>query len=319
MVIIISSRDDAHIPFVARHLHHTPYIVIDGFELINSGVLTFSITQNQFEVMYKHRRLTDITGVWVRRPALLGGLEVPVEERFLPYVHSSLKNHLKQLFAAFPTACWVSDEYAIQRASTKTLQLRLASEIGLAIPETLFTSDRIAAQEFTRTHQECIVKSQSVIAPRDNKGRAQAYFATRVSASTALGYEGLDLAPSIFQQLIEPAFDLRVTVVGETVFAAKITLTGIPAHRPQRDWRLGHVEGALAIEAYEIPAHIANQCSELVKKLHLNFGAIDLIQDRTGKIWFLEINPNGQWAFVEEATGQPIGKHLAALLSGQDV
>jgi hypothetical protein len=40
------------------------------------------------------------------------------------------------------------------------------------------------------------------------------------------------------------------------------------------------------------------------------------VLDKKGEIWFLEINPNGQWAFVEEVTGQPMGKALADLLQG---
>jgi hypothetical protein len=49
----------------------------------------------------------------------------------------------------------------------------------------------------------------------------------------------------------------------------------------------------------------------------LEFGAIDLVLDKKGEIWFLENNANGQWAFVEEATGQPIGKAMADLLQGK--
>lgn len=34
----------------------------------------------------------------------------------------------------------------------------------------------------------------------------------------------------------------------------------------------------------------------------------------SGEYWFIESNAGGQWAYVEEATKQPIGKAIAGLL-----
>ena len=56
-------------------------------------------------------------------------------------------------------------------------------------------------------------------------------------------------------------------------------------------------------------AHHAGEFGDLLGigfRERLGFGAIDLIQDRDGAHWFLEINPNGQWAWIETRTGQPI-------------
>jgi glutathione synthase/RimK-type ligase-like ATP-grasp enzyme len=52
----------------------------------------------------------------------------------------------------------------------------------------------------------------------------------------------------------------------------------------------------------------------MTRALGLKFSAIDLVVDVHGDVWFLELNPNGQWGFVELATGQPIGAAMAALL-----
>lgn len=70
-------------------------------------------------------------------------------------------------------------------------------------------------------------------------------------------------------------------------------------------------------EAHDFPADLAEKCVRLLKELGLGFGAIDMLVDSAGEYWFLENDPNGQWAYVEQATGQPIGKAIADLLSGR--
>jgi len=45
---------------------------------------------------------------------------------------------------------------------------------------------------------------------------------------------------------------------------------------------------------------------ELVARLGLRFGAIDIIVTPDDRYVFLEINPNGQWLWIEEETGLPI-------------
>jgi len=81
-----------------------------------------------------------------------------------------------------------------------------------------------------------------------------------------------------------------------------------------RDWRAGDHYGGTIIQAFELPASIARACVLHVKEMGLKYGGIDLLLDREDNFWFLENNPNGQWAFIEEATGQPIGKAIAKLL-----
>ena len=48
----------------------------------------------------------------------------------------------------------------------------------------------------------------------------------------------------------------------------------------------------------------------------LRYGAVDLRRTPAGDHVFLEINPAGQWLFVEEKTGQPMTEAMARLLAG---
>ena len=57
---------------------------------------------------------------------------------------------------------------------------------------------------------------------------------------------------------------------------------------------------------------------ELRARLHaymeafgLNFGCFDFAVTKSGEPVFFECNPNGQWQWVENLTGLPIGKAIA--------
>ena len=50
----------------------------------------------------------------------------------------------------------------------------------------------------------------------------------------------------------------------------------------------------------------------------LIYGAIDMRLTPHGEYVFLEVNPAGQWLFIEERTGQPITAALAGYLINAD-
>lgn len=81
------------------------------------------------------------------------------------------------------------------------------------------------------------------------------------------------------------------------------------------DWRKG---GRIDLrhQVIELPSSIATSCLALVAKLNLKFGAIDLICDQEDNYWFLEINPNGQWAWIENQTSLPIASAIVDELVG---
>jgi len=106
--------------------------------------------------------------------------------------------------------------------------------------------------------------------------------------------------------------EMRVTVVGHRVLAAEI---GSQESRATRyDWR-HYDDDTVPYRAYRLPPSVEARCVELLGALNLSFGAIDLIRTPDDEFVFLEINPNGQWAWIEEAAGLPIGDAIARWLA----
>jgi glutathione synthase/RimK-type ligase-like ATP-grasp enzyme len=313
-VLILTHRGDAHLPFVVPHLE-ADVVVIDPAAIADGEALGFWFSPSENRITHRGTVLRDVCGVWYRKPVppapedLLG----IVDRDFAAYSSSAIVQHFQLLWRQFPDALWVSLPWRIRRASDKLAQLQLASEIGFKTPKTLFTSNVDEATAFLREHKQSVVKTISNEMPSGPSGNF-IFHTTRVDSDIDLSH--LNFAPAIFQQLIEPAFEVRATVVRGKVFPARIDLIDSES-TPFRDWRRGYFHGDLKVDACTLPNAVAHACSEHVSQSGLQFGAIDLVVDAAGEHWFLENNPNGQWAWQEEKTGQPIGKELAAILSGR--
>jgi glutathione synthase/RimK-type ligase-like ATP-grasp enzyme len=315
-IIVITDRQDAHLPFVQKHLKRQ-MVVIDPRTLLEGAELSYQLEGDNMVVGYDGLRLDAVTGIWYRKPGEIQRQDLNVPEELKNYSLYAMQYQVAQMLSCLQHAIWVSDYYALCKANSKAWQLEAAARIGFHTPRTLITSDSAKAREFIKQEGTCIVKAHMAYSPAYKEVR-KSFLTTEISARSMPNLANLHLAPSIFQQYIKTAFDVRVTVIGEKVFAAIIRTSKLNQNSKVRDWRIGHYEGEMQIEAYiDFPAEAARMCVEHTKAMGLRYGAIDLIMDTKGKLWFVENNPNGQWAFVEQATGQAMGKAMADLLSNK--
>ena len=126
-------------------------------------------------------------------------------------------------------------------------------------------------------------------------------------------YQAIRYAPVIFQEAVAKKIELRVTVVGGKVMAAAIHSQ--QDSRRAGDWRhYPELDTARHYSVWQLPAEIEQRCLDVTAALGLCYGAIDLILTPEGEYVFLEINPHGQWEFIETATGLPISDAIADLL-----
>jgi glutathione synthase/RimK-type ligase-like ATP-grasp enzyme len=313
-LIAITSHDDSHLPVVQQYLDN-PLLIIDPLAILVGVDLSCSFTQGKQTVIYRNKPLENVHGVWYRKPTLLEqSMLSNVPPKLREYTSDAIEQHCILIRSQFTQATWISPYYAIKQGNDKSLGLRYAHAVGLTVPNTLFTSDPNQARSFINQYPTTIVKSLARTFPFIEGKGSTMFFAQKVHRGEAIDLDGLNLAPAVFQQAIDADFDIRVNVVGSRIFASKITNPGL-LDSSVRDWRQGHFTGTIQFEPYALPASTAKQCVDLTKKLGLKFGAIDLVRDKRGTIWFLEINPNGQWAFVDDKTANQIGKAIAVLLA----
>lgn len=315
-VLIISEHVDAHIPIVTKHLNDGLYMVYDPS--IHS--LDISYSGARPDIAIDGRKLTSIRSIWIRKPSILHGLRGRVAPHYYDYCSSALEAHAKSLYTLLSDKFWVSDYHAILKASYKPAQIEVAYKIGFNVPDTLFTSSPATAKKFIRSHERVITKTLSRAPAKNSKDIPLLFLATDLTGKTAIDLSGLSVAPAIFQEAIDSAGDIRVTVIGDEVFAAMLRpKQGNKKSKGIQDWYKYdniHTGGeATEILPHVLPAHIHDKCIAHARHFSLQYSAIDLILDKEGRYWFLENNPNGQWAYIEAATEQPIGKSMARLLA----
>ncbi|GAA4115955.1 ATP-grasp ribosomal peptide maturase [Knoellia locipacati] len=206
---------------------------------------------------------------------------------------------------------WVSPPKAIETAMMKTWQLPAARAAGLEIPRTLVTSDPGEARAFVDRLGlgQVICKAFSATEEHWRETR-------RVGQAEYDLLDRVELAPVIFQELVPAEVDLRVTVVGEEVFAAAIhsqELSYPLDFRMFLDWGAG-----VRMTATTLPDDVTQSLLHLLKAAGLRYGAVDMRRTPDGRHVFLEVNPAGQWRFVEEVTGQQVTRAMARLLTDLD-
>ncbi len=205
--------------------------------------------------------------------------------------------------AIFEKPLWINNPIATFKAENKLLQLKYAKNAGFQLPRTLVTN---RCPEIIKNDSEYIIKSIDTAVLRIEDKEAFVY--SNVVKGNELKNAELSIAPVIIQDYIYPKVDIRVTAVGESIYPVKILLNGCGV---EGDWRRIK-EGVQFVEC-TLPEEVSQACVNLVHSLGLSFGAIDLIES-DDRIYFLEINPTGEWGWLVHAAGIPLHETLCDLL-----
>ena len=247
--------------------------------------------------------LRAVDTVWWRRPQPLE-LDPRVPPAEVQFTYTECAEAITGLWTTLE-AFWVNDPGRDRAAAHKAHQLRVADDAGLRIPRTLITNDPHRARAFV---------DELAPAPTVYKcfsATPEHWRETRVLRADELALlVRVAIAPVIFQEYVPAEVDVRVTIVGDACFPAAITAA---ADAYPVDFRIDL--DRTHIEPTELPGDVEARLRDLLARLGLVYGAIDLRRTPDGEHVFLEVNPAGQWRFVERQTGQPITEAVARTLA----
>jgi len=313
-VLVITSKEDVTVDFVItklreRNIEYYRFNTEDIGSCIDvyfDGT-SYSLMDNRKD---KHIKLIDFTSVYFRRPKLpqpLAGL-TPGEQQF--YL-TEITTYLEGLYRSLSNKYWLNSIFDIRMLENKPYQLSLAKELELSVPDFSISNDYHKSLEFFQKHKSCIFKplKSGLINEQGDEGKV--IYTTRVDSHFLENIESHGGMPVYLQKEIEKDCDVRATVVGNNIFAAKISSQEQEVSKI--DWRKS--ESMLSHDKIKIPEQIEKKCLMLCEKFNLDFAAIDFILDKKGQFWFLEINPNGQWAWIEILLNYPISDEIVNLLS----
>jgi hypothetical protein len=260
--------------------------------------------------------LASVTAVWYRRPqqpVLHDHVRGQATRRWVDTQCAALLESVWNTHAGL----WFPGTPArIEHASSKALQLKLAQSLGLEIPPTLITNSPAEVLEFYKRHRGKVVrkavKSADVLTEDGARVRPFTYL---VSRRDLAHLHGTEHCPTIVQAYVEKDVELRVTVVGQRVFAAEIDSQH--ANHTRYDWR-HHDIAHTPHRPHDLPAHLRRACIDMIAERGLLFGAIDMIVTPQGRYVFLELNPNGEYLWIESLTRLPISDAVCDILVSRE-
>ncbi|MFE5586017.1 ATP-grasp ribosomal peptide maturase [Kitasatospora sp. NPDC056531] len=305
-VLVLTNPYDVTADVVLRLLaeRRVPVVRLDpGADLHADASLTVTYdTDEQRGTLRTASRELDTTrirSVWVRRPSPYEG-PPGLNDQDRRFAAEQALWGTRGILASLPGASYLNHPWNNRAAEFKPAQLSTARRCGFLVPDTVITNDPHEARKFA-THQPGGV----VYKPLWNTlyrvdDRPHSVWVREVHAAEIT--DAVSVCPHMFQAKVDKAFDVRVTAVGGRVFGVRID-------SPDLDWR--HRQDLMTCTPVEVPEPIARATVAYLAELRLTYGAFDLAATTAGDWYFLECNPNGQWAWQPAETTAAVAHAIA--------
>ncbi|MGX2995299.1 ATP-grasp ribosomal peptide maturase [Streptomyces sp. JNUCC 64] len=245
---------------------------------------------------------TAVRAVWTRRPSPYEGPPglAGQDRRFAA---EQSRWGTGGVLASLPGARYVNHPWHNRAAESKPAQLSAAGRCGFLFPDTLITDDPEAAGEFIADRPGGVVYKPLWHTPYRVDGRPHAVWARKVRAAEIS--DAVAVCPHLFQAAVPKAFDVRVTAVGDRLHAVRVD-------SPDLDWR--RRQDRMRCAPVGVPDAVARPVAAYLRAFRLAYGAFDFAVTAGGDWYFLECNPNGQWAWqppdVTSAIAGALADHL---------
>jgi hypothetical protein len=319
-VLILTQPPDPHVPPVveeicARGAEVLCFNLADFPEAVALNATLNSCQDGWFgNISYQGQcvPLDALTSIWWRRPKQYKAPEVysSGERAFLEEeANRGIIGVLESL--TLHHTLWVSRSHSIRRAELKPLQLATAQQLGLRTPRTLLTNDPYVVRAFYETCQgQVVLKAVSRGTIEGEKRRF--IYTSQVQLEHLSALEGVRTTAHLFQEYLSKRFDLRVVVIGRQIFAAEIHSQH--SERARLDFRQGY--GDLIYKVHRLPDDIQAKVLALVRRFDLQFSSMDFIVTSEGEYVFLDLNPNGQFYWLQICLGEslPLKEAMTDLL-----
>lgn len=312
MLLILTSDKDLTADFLIVELikRQLPYFRLNAEELTRADFVFSSNSEGvrrELAVGPRALDLRDVDAVWYRRavhPSPIAAL--PPGERI--FVAGELR-HLAMGLVLNPDVTWVNPIDRVSVAEHKLYQLQIACRLGFRVPRTLVSRDPLKLRSFAAANAvgticKPIFHGMFV----DETSRYSVY--TRRVTPESLDADSVNICPVLLQEEIPRNADVRATFIGSQCFVADIK-----SDTPLVDWRDPSV--LVRYSASSLSNEVQGMCLNMLKELGLLYGAFDFVRTPEDDLVFLEVNPTGEWAWLEDRLGFPMRDAFIQLFFGE--
>jgi hypothetical protein len=320
-VLIVTMDDDSHADIMVEELNRRGVEVVrfhpEDFP-VRSSVSLFQAGDGwdgELRTQGRSVLLSQVRSAWFRRPQdpVLSDAVPPSLKEF------SLLQARDVLWAMYALLDdrWLASPHALRWAELKPLQLQAAARVGLRTIQTLVSNDREAVEQFRRRlageQAECAVKSLRSTRVITYDTKVWLPHTARWPADLSPdALDGIELTPAIYQRYLRKRLEVRAVVIEDQVLAASVdpSLDELSADDVRRGELTRHWQ------PFHLPADVAAALVRLTAGFGLHVSSSDLILTPDDELVFLELNPNGQWLWLDLYAGLPLVRMVADVLCG---
>jgi hypothetical protein len=303
MVLLCGIPGESPLELIADALDEIshPYVVFNQrfFDHVEINyVVSKGIIEGELVLDKEIYRLEDFIGVYNR---MVSYQTIPefksLDKNGEAYNHCErLHQHLFNWMDIAPCNV-VNRNFYMSSNSSKPYQMMLIAKNGFLVPPTIITNDPDEAIAFKEKHGKVIFKSASGVRSIVNE----------LDERYLVRLEMIKQCPTMFQKKLN-GFNVRVHVVDDICFVTKILSESTDYRYAERD------DQEVKLEEFKLSPSLEKKCVKLSKELGLTFSGIDLMIDRNGDTYCLEVNPSPGFSYYENNTGQKISHAVAKYL-----
>jgi ATP-grasp ribosomal peptide maturase len=256
--------------------------------------------------------LAAVRSVWHRRPTVFK-FDGAMPLRQQQFAFHEARRGIGGVLYALEDVLWVNHPEREATADFKPYQLAVAAACGFHVPRTIITNDPAAARAFYDELDGGVVY-KTLSYPQlvlDGQLPGHSIMTRRLEPQHLQSLDRVRHTACMFQELVPKQADIRVIFAGERLLAAEIHSQR--SERTQVDYRAAFQD--LTYARHALPTSVESSCRDLMSRLGLMAGAIDLVHRPDGEYVLLEVNPSGQAMWLETHTGLPIAAAMADLLT----
>lgn len=243
--------------------------------------------------------ISELDSIWWRRSRSDQRLELDYSTSHTDLINNDWRGSIRGALETGHKGSWISHPSATERASNKLTQLAVAQECGIRVPRTLVSNNPTSVRDFVKEISSGVIAKPVV-------GTKHDLLFTQLIDSTALVDEAIISVPAIYQEFVPGTDHLRINCFGEYMHGSIISTSDL-------DWRQDLTSSNL--REWQVPNDLAGSIKAILKRLDLAMGVFDFKITPSGEFVWFEVNPQGQFLFLEGLTKAPLLKEFSSFLA----
>lgn len=302
MLLVLSNSKDQTADYLCEKIEEESikYVRIDTDKIANKASL-FSLTYDdngpRIIIGKQTIRPQDINIIWYRRPEPIKIEFSETDSSITKFIAGEWAAAIDGFLSHIPQKLWVNYPSNCMIASYKPEQLSRAKSFGLSVPKTLITLNYEEANAFFQKCNSKIIAKPlcSGYIERKSPEIDSVIYTNVVNEITLDDVSVFHNCPTFFQEMVPKIFDVRIIILDYHLHAVKMSTEG---KESSIDIRYNNMDNVV-YSNIRIPNNVKKSLVSLIKSYGLRFAAIDMAVTEDNKWFFFEINPNGQWAWLD--------------------